>query len=80
MIHVSRLHILLAKKDKNANPAPFSLKFIKANGELVNIEHCICTSFHSAHRTFNIRITPSGEFRKVRLYSVVELNNTQMYV
>ena len=42
MIHVSRLHILLSKKDKNGNPAPFSLKFVKANGELVNVEHCIC--------------------------------------
>ncbi|HOW26154.1 MAG TPA: hypothetical protein PK711_10850 [Bacteroidales bacterium] len=80
MIHISKLHILLARKDNRGRPQEFSLSFIKSNGQIVTIERTICTSFYSKGQRFNIKILSSGEIRQVKLYSVIEFNHARVYV
>jgi len=80
MIHISKLHILLSRKDNRGRGQEFSLSFIKSNGHIVKIERAICTSFYSKGQRFNVRILSSGEIRQVKLYSVIEFNHTKVYV
>lgn len=80
MIHISKLHILLTRKDSRSRPVAFSLAFIKSSGQVVRIENAVCTSFYSKGQRFNVRILSSGEIRQVKLYSVIEFNHTKVYV
>ncbi len=80
MIHISKLHILLFRKDNRGRGQEFSLSFIKSNGHIVKVERAICTSFYSRGQRFNIRILPSGEIRQVKLYSIIEFNHARVYV
>ena len=36
------------------------------------------TSFHGEGETFNIKIIPSGEIRKVNRYTVIEINGEEV--
>jgi hypothetical protein len=55
-----------------------SLKWIAASGEIINVEKAVCTSFHGNGETFNIKILPSGEIRKVNRYTVIEINDEEV--
>jgi hypothetical protein len=80
MIHISKLHILLSRKDNRGRLQEFSIAFVKANGTIVRVDRAVCTSFYSKGHRFNIKIISSGEIRQVKLYSVIEFNNTRVYV
>ncbi|MDO5341309.1 MAG: hypothetical protein Q4F69_02495 [Bacteroidia bacterium] len=58
----------------------FSLKFVSKTGELVAVDECSCTSFHSSGRTMNIRLKGSGLVRKVVRKSVVEINGEEVFI
>lgn len=74
MIHVSKVFevVQLLKT--------FSLKFVSKTGELVSIEKCSCTSFHSSGRTMNVRLPESGLVRKVVRKSIVKLNGEEVFI
>lgn len=71
-MHMSQLHTFI-KGDPE-----FSMKFVSERGEVIAIERCRCTSFHSAGRTFNIRLFPSGQIRKVVRVSIIEINGKEL--
>ena len=55
-----------------------SLKWIAENGELISVDKAVPTSFHGNGTTFNIKLIPSGEIRKVNRYTVTEINGEEV--
>lgn len=74
-MHISALPQLLSDPQNE-----LSMEFVKSNGELVCISRCVCTSYHSAGRTINIKVLPSGEIRKVVRISILSVNNTPLFL
>lgn len=74
MIHESKLFELV-----QTHPS-FSLQFVASSGELVTVEKCCCTSFHSTGKTMNIKIAASGQFRKVNRKTIVNFNGQEVFL
>lgn len=74
MIHVSKIFELVQVHKS------FSLQFVTATGELVTVDECSCTSFHSAGKTMNIRIASSGQFRKVNRKTITQFNGEEVFI
>ena len=55
-----------------------SLKWVAESGEVISVEKCVPTSFHGNGSTFNIKILPSGEIRKVNRMTVIEINGEEV--
>ena len=72
-MHLSELHKIVERGE-------FSVAFVASDGRIVRIDRCVCTSFHSKGSTFNVRVLPSGEIRKIVRISVVELNGREVIV
>ena len=71
MLHISQLH-------KEVEHGEFSIKFVEKSGAIIHGSRCICTSFHSAGRTMNLKFCDSEEIRKVRRLSVIEFNEEEV--
>ena len=56
----------------------FSVTWVAADGHKVFVPEAVCTSFHSAGKTMNIRCKASGEIRKVRRLTIIEINGTEV--
>ncbi|MBQ8959373.1 MAG: hypothetical protein IJ057_12895 [Bacteroidales bacterium] len=74
MIHESKLFELV-----QTHPS-FSLRFVTAEGELVAVDECRCTSFHSSGKTMNILIPASGLVRKVNRKTVTAFNGEEVFL
>lgn len=72
-MHLSQLH-------KKTERGEFSIRFVKENGELIRIDRCICTSFHSSGTTMNVMVCESGEVRKIVRISILSINNEEVYL
>lgn len=71
----------MEKKDPNGRRLPFSLKFVKAStGEVVTIKQAVLTSSYEGNRTYNLKLLPSGQIRKIRQLSVVEIEGEKVYM
>lgn len=55
-----------------------SLKWVAESGEVISVDKCVPTSFHGNGSTFNIKILPSGEIRKVNRMTVIEINGEEV--
>ncbi|MBO6168504.1 MAG: hypothetical protein J6O51_00880 [Bacteroidales bacterium] len=55
-----------------------SLKWVAESGELITVEQAVVTSFHGNGSTFNIKVLPSGEIRKVNRLTVMEINGEEV--
>lgn len=55
-----------------------SLKWVAASGEVIVANHAVPTSFHGDGQTFNVKLLPSGEIRKVNRFTVIELNGEEV--
>ena len=55
-----------------------SLKWVAEDGEIISVEKAIPISFHGEGVTFNIKLIPSGEIRKVNRFTVIELNGEEV--
>lgn len=74
MIHASKLFELV-----QIHPS-FSLTFVAKNGELVTVDECRCTSFHSSGKTMNIQILSSGQIRKVNRKTIIAFNGKEVFL
>lgn len=74
MIHASKLFELV-----QIHPS-FSLQFVATSGELVTVDECRCTSFHSSGKTMNIRIPSSGLVRKVNRKTITKFNGQEVFL
>lgn len=55
-----------------------SLKWVAEDGRIITVEKCVPTSFHSDGNTFNVKLIPSGEIRKVNRVTVIEINGEEV--
>jgi ribosomal protein S3AE len=72
-MHISELQ-------KATERGEFSMRFVAADGEVVRIPHCVCTSYHSKGRTMNVKSCESGEIRKVVRITIIEINDEEVYL
>ena len=80
MLHVSKILTVAQRKDGTGHPVPFSFKAITLSGELIEGSNCIATSSFNQGRTVNIKWLDSGEFRKLRLISFIEINGQEVFL
>jgi hypothetical protein len=80
MLHVSKILTVAERKDVKGNPVPFSFKAVTLKGELIEGENVIVTSSNHERRTVNIKFPESGEFRKLRLISFIEINGKEVFL
>jgi len=78
MIHFSKIPLVTERKDAQGEPVPFSFKAISLKGEIIEGDDCIVTSSNNERRTRNIKYLASGEFRKLRNISFIELNGVEV--
>lgn len=71
MLHLSNIHKLVERGE-------FSLEFVKKDGTIVKADRCVCSSFHSAGRTLNIKFCDSEEIRKVSLCTIIKYNDEEV--
>ena len=55
-----------------------SIKWVAQTGEIIAVDHAVPTSFHGDGETFNIKLLPSGEIRKVNRFTVIEINGEEV--
>jgi hypothetical protein len=72
MIHIAKVRKLLSPD------VPFSLKFWKKNGEIVEASNVICTSTYFQNDTANLKFQDSEQFRKIRVSSIFEFNGEEV--
>jgi len=71
MLHISQLHTIVERGE-------FSIQFVKTNGEQVEGSRVICTSFHSAGSTLNLKFCDSGQIRKIRRCTITQINGEEV--
>jgi len=77
MLHFSKIIPIVERKDANGKPIPFSIKYLKADGNFMEAESVVCTS--TSHKgTINIK-WPNNEIRKVRLVNILKINNKKIF-
>lgn len=79
MIHKSKLPKLMERVDKDHKRVPFSIVYVKSNGEVININSAVCTSTFNAG-TANIKLLPSHEVRTVTLMGIIRFNDEEVFV
>ena len=71
----------MEKKDPNGRRLPFSLNFVKAStGVVVSVNQAVLTYSYEGNRTYNLKMLPSGQVRKIRQLSVVEFEGDAIHV
>ena len=70
----------MERKDKEGNPVPFSLKYVKkSTGQIIHVASAtITSSFHGG--SVNILIQPSGQIRKLIMPLIIEFNNKPVFI
>jgi len=81
LIHFSAIQHVYKRKNAEGQPVPFSLKFVKlSTGEIIKANNVVCTSDNSFLKTLNIKFLDSKEIRKIRQTSIIEINETEVYL
>jgi len=78
MIHYSKINLITQRKDAKGQPLPFSFKAVTISGQIIEGDNCIVLSSNYQRRTRNIKWQASGEVRKIRNISFIELNGTEV--
>lgn len=85
MPNVIQLHDALAATDEKTGetiPLPFSIKFWKANGELVHIPQavrCGTRGHQRRNKTIGVRPLRGGHIYTVFIYWIESINNQSIY-
>jgi len=82
MIRTSAIHEIILQKvgDRIIAQPNFSMTFVESSGALVEVPDCICTSKFAPNRTINIKITASGQIRKVRTCTIIKFNGEEVHL
>jgi hypothetical protein len=74
-IHINTMREML--KSGNA----VSLKFWRLeDAEIISAENVICTSGFHHGNTVNLKFLNSGQFRKVRVITIFEINDMEVFI
>ena len=66
-MYMSKLHKVVKRGE-------FSMKFVGELGDVISVDRCVRTSWHSKGATMNIKLLVSGQIRKVNRYTIIEIN------
>lgn len=72
-MHISQLHKAVALGE-------FSVRFISADGEVIYMPKCVCTSYYSSGQTLTVKLCESGEVRAINRYTIIEINNQELHL
>jgi hypothetical protein len=74
LIHISTLRQILK------SGAAVSLKFWDRDGNIISAGNVICTSSCHHANTINLKFLTSGVFRKIRLITIFEINDLEVFI
>lgn len=74
MLHLSDARKIIESGD------PFSVSFIKKDGELVHANNVVCTSSYHNGNTFNLKFLDSNEFRKIKAVLIINISGEEIYL
>ena len=78
MIHISKINLITEKEGPDGKPVPFAFKAITLKGEVIEGKNCVVTSSNYKQNTRNIKWLASGEIRKIKNISFIELNGVEV--
>jgi len=79
MLYHNAIPHIIEKRDERGSPVVFDCVFVKrSTGERIAASKVQCISSHFRPRTYNLKFTDSGEIRKVRHCSIVEVNGQKI--
>ncbi len=70
--------ILINQLHKLIEHGEFSIGFVAESGEIIHAKRAICTSWHSAGRTMNIKFLDSKEIRTIRRCTIIAFNDQEV--
>ncbi len=70
----------MERKDERGNPVPFSFKYIKKNGEILEAQDVVCTSANVKKKTHTIKFLNSGEVRTIHDVLLISIDDTRIVV
>ena len=73
------VHINTAREMLKSGEA-VSIKFWDSNAEIISIENAICTSSYHKGNTVNFKLLTSNVFRKVRVITIFEINDMEVFI
>lgn len=59
---------------------PVNLKFWEKSGEIVEANNVVVTSHNWKNHTINVRFEESGVFRTIRLVTIFEFNDIEIFL
>lgn len=72
-MHISQLH-------KSIGRGEFSVRFVSERGELIEMNQCVLTSWHTLGNTFNVLLTVSQQTRTINKYTILSINGQELYL
>ncbi len=75
MIHINTARKIIETRQ------PFScLAWKISTGEVISYDNVVCTSTYHGNGTVNIKLINSGQIRRVRIITIFEINNEEIYL
>jgi hypothetical protein len=70
----------MERKDERGNPVPFSFRYIKKNGEIMEGENVVCTSVDVKKKMHTIKFLESGQVRTIHDVLLISVDDTRIIV
>ena len=70
----------MERKDERGNPVPFSFRYIKKNGEIMEGENVVCTSVDVKKKMRTIKFLESGQVRTIHDVLLISVDDTRIIV
>lgn len=73
------IHLTVVRKMLQSGGS-FDIKFWKSDGSIVVAENIVCTSTNYQGNTANFKFLDSGQFRKIRMVTLFEINGMEIFI
>ena len=80
LLQYKHVHLLMERKDERGNPVPFSFRYIKKNGEIMEGENVVCTSVDVKKKMHTIKFLESGQVRTIHDVLLISVDDTRIIV
>lgn len=80
-IHWNKMWSVMGNRDKDGEPIPFSITYIKkSTGEIRQYNHCTLSSLHTKGSTLNIMIPGEDKPKTIRKCLIKVFNGLTVYI
>ena len=80
LLNYKYCHLLMERKDEKGNPVPFSFRYIKKNGDILDAKNVVCTSANVKKKTHTVKFLDSGEVRTIHDVLLISIDDTRIIV